>query len=276
MSRLFEALQRSESERTGVPFSWPHLTSQPTLVVAEPEDALNQCQAVTVTPAEDSKLVGLTEKDGLGAEKFRFLAVRLRQLRQTRNIRKVLITSSMAEEGKSLISANLAIAFAHRHVQKILLIEGDLRRPTLLQQFGLPEMPGICEQLQSGGPALSNVLHLANCGFWLLPAGRAPENPIELMQSEHLSTLMDELASVFDWIVIDSPPILPLADTSVWARVADGMLLVVNEGNTKADQLKASMDALNPKNLLGVVLNNCTAVDRSNYYQRYYSPPSKT
>jgi protein-tyrosine kinase len=272
MSRLFEALQQFESETTGAQFTWPHLRAPASKHFKTELDAeLERCQSILINPSEESRLVGLTAKDGLGAEKFRFLAVRLRQMNQVRAIQKLLITSTMPEEGKSFVSANLAIAFAHRHVQKILLLDGDLRRPALAQQFGLGHLPGICEWLQGHGSVDGNIYHLKNAGFWFLPAGNTPDNPLELMQSVRLPQLFDELARHFDWIIIDSPPLLPLGDTSVWIRAADGMLLVVREGKSQVSQINAGMQAVRPKNLLGVVLNSCSSVDRSNYYQRYYS-----
>lgn len=277
MSRLFEALQQSEFEKSGTAFSWPHLKAPKSVHWAEAHDPeLGKCQSVSIRPSAESRLVGLTATDGLGAEKFRFLAVRLRQLNQARPLKKVLITSTMPEEGKSLISANLAVAFAYRHVQKILLLEGDLRRPVLAQQFGLEPLPGICEWLRGDGSVTTNVYYVQNAGFWFLPAGNAPDNPLELMQSERLPHIIDELVLRFDWIVIDSPPVLPLGDTSVWARSSDGVLLVVREGKSENSQLKAGMQALRPKNLLGIVLNSSSGADRSNYYHRYYSPSAKS
>jgi capsular exopolysaccharide synthesis family protein len=273
MSRLFEALQRSESERTGAPFAWPHLAPEPTLRPME-IGTLAECESVAVEPQAESKLVGLMDKDGLGAEKFRFLAVRLRQISQTRPIKKVLITSTMPEEGKSLVSANLAIAFAHRHVQKILLVDGDLRRPALAKQFGLETAKGLCECLEAGKSVTDNVYYLKDAGFWFMPAGNAPENPLELLQSDRLSQVFEQLTALFDWIVIDSPPVLPLGDASVWMRMVDGSLLVVREGKSQAGELKAGVQLLTSKNLIGVVLNSCSTVDRSKYYQRYYFPSS--
>ena len=93
---------------------------------------------MAISPSPDSRLVCLTDQASLGAEKFRFLGVRLRQLRQTRSLKKVLITSTIPEEGKSMVSANLAISLAQRRQQKVLLLEGDLRRPSLSGRFGIP------------------------------------------------------------------------------------------------------------------------------------------
>ena len=102
-----------------------------------------------------------------------------------------------------------------------------------------------------------------------MPAGHPPENPLELMQSGKLANLMEQLANGFDWVVIDSPPILPLADTSVWARFADGILLVVRAGRTERQPLQRGLAAIDQSRLLGVVVNNCTGHDEKDYYSRY-------
>jgi capsular exopolysaccharide synthesis family protein len=227
---------------------------------------------VSVTPS--SRLVYFTEPDSLAAEKFRFLGVRLRQLQQTRRLKKVLVTSTIPEEGKSLVSANLAGVLARRK-QRVLLIEGDMRRPTLAQQFGLGRLAGLAEWLQSGQQTPSNIYRLGGPGLWLMPAGEPPANPLELMQSGRLSQLMTQLASQFDWIIVDSPPLLPLADTTVWARLTDGTLLVAREGRSQKRQLQRGLEALKKSDLLGVVLNGCTHSDHENYYQRYAPPETK-
>jgi capsular exopolysaccharide synthesis family protein len=226
---------------------------------------------VSVLPS--SRLVFLSEPDSLAAEKFRFLGVRLRQLQQSRPLKKVLVTSTIPEEGKSTVSANLAGVLARRK-QSVLLIEGDLRRPTLAQQFGLGRLAGLGEWLQSGRQTVSNVYRLEGPDFWFMPAGNPPENPLELLQSGRLSYLMGQLADLFDWIVVDSPPLLPLADTTVWARVTDGTLLVAREGKSEKKQLQRGLEALKKSDLLGVVLNGCAHPDHKSYYQRY-SPTTK-
>lgn len=226
---------------------------------------------VSVLPT--SRLVFLSEPDSLAAEKFRFLGVRLRQLQQSRPLKKVLVTSTIPEEGKSTVSANLAGVLARRK-QSVLLIEGDLRRPTLAQQFGLGRLAGLGEWLQSGRQTVSNVYRLEGPDLWFMPAGNPPENPLELLQSGRLSYLMTQLADLFDWIIVDSPPLLPLADTTVWARVTDGTLLVAREGKSEKKQLQRGLEALKKSDLLGVVLNGCIHPDHKSYYQRY-SPTVK-
>jgi capsular exopolysaccharide synthesis family protein len=302
MSRIFDALQRSGTEQSGV--EYPDLISVVTEVFerekktagapAEPIPAIETpaidlavseqrlTEGSVTEPAEfpvlnisvpaSSRLVFLTAPDSLAAEKFRFLGVRLRQLQQSRSLKRVLITSTIPEEGKSLVSANLAGVLARRK-QRVLLIEGDLRRPSLAQQFGLGHLAGLGEWLQGDGRKLTNLYRLEGPDFWLMPAGDPPANPLELMQSGKLSRLMEQLASMFDWVVVDSPPLLPLADTTVWSRVTEGTLLVAREGKTEKAMLQRGLELVKKSELIGVVLNG-THANHKNYYQRY-SPQSK-
>jgi capsular exopolysaccharide synthesis family protein len=234
---------------------------------------LERCPVLSVSIPEENCLVSVGKEESLGAEKFRFLAVRLRQLRQSRPLKKILITSSIPQEGKSMVAANLACTLARRKRQKTLLLEGDLRRPTVAAEFGLGRVPGLCEWL-SGETKGINLYRLESLGLWVLPAGAAPQNALELMQSGKLSPLMEQLEASFDWIVIDSPPVLPLADTSMWSRLADGILLVTRQGVTQKKQLQRGLSSLDTKKLLGALVNGSTDVAHSDYYQRYAPPAS--
>ncbi len=234
---------------------------------------LEQCPRLSVAIPADSRLVSIEKEESLGAEKFRFLAVRLRQLRQTRPLKKILITSTIPQEGKSTVAANLACTLARRRPQRTLLLEGDLRRPTLATRFGIGRVAGLSEWFHGEGSAM-NIYRLDSLGMWVLPAGHAVENPLELMQSGKLSPLMDQLSAWFDWIVIDSPPVLPLADTSVWARLADGIVLVTRPGVTEKQQLQRGLATLEQSKLLGALVNGSTDAAHSDYYQRYGPPAS--
>jgi capsular exopolysaccharide synthesis family protein len=282
MSHIFEALQKSEAERsrTHQVATMPAellraAEEEPINMAPEPADAdIEHFPSLKVTPLPNSKLLSLTDTESLAAEKFRFFGVRLRQLQQLRAFKKVLITSTIPEEGKSMISANLAVILARKKKQRVLLLEGDLRRPVLPVRFGLGKVEGLCEWLQGESESVPNIYRMEGLNLWLLPAGRAPENPLEMMQSSRLAKLMDRLGNWFDWILIDSPPILPLADTSVWMRMSDGVILVVREGVTEKRELKRGLEVLEPSKLLGIVLNSSSETDHSNYYQRYAPPAS--
>jgi capsular exopolysaccharide synthesis family protein len=236
-------------------------------------DQLSQFQSLRVLATPQSRLVCLTDEASLAAEKFRFLGVRLRQLRQGRPLKKVLITSAIPQEGKSMVAANLACTLARRKPRRTLLVEGDLRRPSLSQIFGLGRIPGICEWLQAEPSPMTSLYYLEGPGFWILPAGSTTNNPLELLQSGRLPELMDQLSTWFDWIIIDAPPVLPLADTSVWTRWADGILLVTRQGTTERRQLQRALEALESKKLIGALLNCSTNTAHSDYYY-HYGPPS--
>jgi capsular exopolysaccharide synthesis family protein len=297
MSHIFDALQRSESERSGTDRSEfsvatatellehaeekmrrpsngrPHPRAESLDLLPELDEVLENCPVLMPLIPAENRLVAAGKEGSLGAEKFRFLAVRLRQMRQTRPLKKVLITSTIPQEGKSTVAANLACTLARRKPHKVLLLDGDLRRPTAAAQFGIGRIPGLCEWLSGETPEIS-LYRMEGLGFWLLPAGNAPENPLELMQSGKLPPLMERLANWFDWIVIDSPPVLPQADTSIWSRLADGILLVTRKGTTEKRQLQRGLDALEKSKLLGALVNSSLNVAHSDYYQRYTNQTS--
>jgi Mrp family chromosome partitioning ATPase len=108
-----------------------------------------------------------------------------------------------------------------------------------------------------------------------MPAGHPPANVLELMQSGRLSALIQQLKDSFDWIIVDSPPLLPLADTTVWARLTDGTLLVTRQGITQKGPLQRGLEMIKKSDLLGVVLNGCSDTDHEDYYRRYSPPGSK-
>lgn len=316
MSLIFDALQRSEGERSGTDLVAPsavtdllqnierqtlseweaavqpapadeteaaehfaHLlpvaTASETSVAPQvwPNDkeagALVQFPSIRIPVPIPNRLICLTNSEGLVAEKFRFLGVRLRHLRRERTLKKVLITSTIPREGKSTVAANLACTLARKKQQRTLLLEGDVRRPFLSQMLGLVGKPGICEWLQGEYREISNIYHLEDLGLWILPAGTASSNPLELLQSGRLTALMEQLSTLFDWIIIDSPPVLPLADTSIWSRMADGILLVTRQGTTKKRQLQSGLEAIDQHKLLGALVNSSqSSLHSDNYY--YY------
>jgi capsular exopolysaccharide synthesis family protein len=284
MSRIFEALQQSESDRMGSassPLSAVELVQAAELVNAtkrQPATAdeptrevhdFGRVKALTMVGTPESRVVSLTHQGSLGAEKLRLLALRLKTMKETRQLKKVLITSTMPEEGKSLISANLAVTLARSKHLKTLLLECDLRRPTLANVLFGRSLPGLSEYLQTG-VALSEVIYEADpSGFFMLPAGSPPINPLELMQSGKFQGLMEELSAHFDWIVIDSPPTMPLADTSLLMKLVEGVLIVVREGVIEKKPLQRTMEMVPQAQMLGIVLNSSSSTDSKKYYQRY-------
>ncbi len=285
MSQIFDALQISETGRTGAGLSAAkellevveRKTRRP--ATANEYQKENPClegfghfQTARACLSSRSKLVCINDQESLAAEKFRFLGIRLRHIQQKRTLKHLLITSSVAGEGKSTIAGNLACTLAGSKQQKVLLLEGDLRRPSLTERLGLGELPGLAELLEADSQHLTNIYHLEDLGVWIMPAGKLQRNPLELLQPGKLSALMDRLRAGFDWIVIDSPPVLPLADTSIWMRVADAILLVTRPGTTAKGQLQRSLEAIEQSKLLGAVLNSSKEAMANGYY--YYAARS--
>lgn len=231
-------------------------------------------QTVAIPPGGGGRLVCLMEGPNPAAEAFRLLAVRLRHRRKETTLRKLLVTSTIPDEGKSVVAANLSCALAAGTRQKVLLVGGDVRRPTLGRIFGLEYGHGLCELLEGSQNLVSSILHIEEAGIWVLPAGMIKGSALEILQSNKLPVLMDQLASLFDWVVVDSPPILPLADTSVWARLADGVLLVARPGVTKKRLLQKGLEAIDKKKLVGALLNSYKSVEEGSYY--YYGTASGT
>ncbi len=235
-------------------------------------EVFSQFREIEISVSAQSRLVCLTDKETPPAEAFRLLGVRLRHLRGDQIVKKLLVTSTVPQEGKSLSAANLACTLGSRGEHKVLLLEGDLRRPSLSQMFGLNGVSGISEWLQGKENLVSTICHLKGPDIWLLPAGNPLKNPLEFLQSEKPLALIDQLAAWFDWVIIDSPPVLPLADTSVWAHLADGILLVARQGTTEKRQLQRGLDALDRNKLIGAIMN-CSKVSSSSDYYYYAKRP---
>ena len=232
----------------------------------EDSDPFDQFKSVQVSLDAQSRLLCLTDSGSPTAEAFRLLGVRLRHLRRQRPLKTVLITSTLPQEGKSLVAANLACTLALKTQDRTLLLEGDLRRPSLSQKFGLGKNSGLCECLEGERSLTASIYRIEGLNLWILPAGSTPSNAQELLQSARLSALIDELARRFDWIIIDSPPVLPLADTSVWMRLSDGILLITRQGTTEKRQLQRGLEALEQKKLIGALVNGSKSAADSNYY----------
>jgi len=293
MSYIFEALQRAEAERSGG--NLPKNADSVADLLQKVEEEIDRKQSVSELPlptklesqeagsftsakvllpalASDARLVCLTDQGSLAAEKFRVLGLKLRHMRERRKLKRIVITSSIPEEGKSLTAANLALNQSRSKVLNTVLIDGDLRRPELGRRFGFSRnLPGLSEVLR-GERQLSEVVYkLEGTGLRFVPAGVTPENPIEVMQSGRLQQLLEQLETFFDWIIIDTPPVLPLADTPLWMKLADGVLLVTREGVCEKKQLEKTIEVLDRSAVLGVVVNSCNSNEQKYYYSRYGS-----
>jgi len=228
-------------------------------------------RSVPVNASAESRLVALTDPNSLGAEKFRALVTRLDHLRKQRELKSFQITSSVINEGKTLVAGNMAVTLAKYSGSKTLLIEGDLHRPTLGALFGLSELHGVSQWWSGQDQELAQfVYRLDDMPLWFLPAGKPCDRPSDVLRSARFAKAFSRLVGQFDWIVVDSTPMLPIVDVNLWSRLVDGTLLVIREGVAPVKALKKGLQALDHPKLIGVVMNEASGSDQANYEGQYY------
>ncbi len=204
------------------------------------------------------------------SEAFRVLRTNIRFSGVDKPIRTLLVTSAGPTEGKSTTAANLAVAMAQAGL-KVVALDADLRRPRLHKIFGLHPRGGLTGSLLEGN--MDGRLQPSQVeGLTVLPAGDRPPNPSELLGSRRLRELLDELAENADVVVIDSPPVLPVTDAAVLAQEVDGVLLVIDAGETRREVAQRATESLRQvgAHVIGVVLNRVSTGRGSYYYYYYY------
>ena len=191
----------------------------------------------------------------VGAEQFRTLRSRLYQLRGNRPVRTILITSAVAAEGKSFVAFNLAQAIIRQPGQRVLIIDADLRCSRLHRIFGAPNILGLSDYLGGKADEIAIIQSSHEGNLFLIPSGTRIANPSELLANGRFKRLIERAAPLFDWIIVDSPPCLPVTDANIVANSCDGLLLVVKAYSTPAETAQSARQELQDRNILGVVLN---------------------
>ncbi len=279
MSRVYEALQRSQGDKSSASPLVPDQSEAtpvgvaPGLETAEPigSQALNVSaeRILHPVPTPEQRLVALSEPDGTGAEMFRVLATRLAHMQNKRRLQKLLITSSVVDEGKSVVAVNLALTLARRPNERVLLIESDLRRPTASVLLSSSPLTGISEWSE-GELALEDALYqVRDLPLWVMAAGHPMEEPLPLLESERFAKMLDQVSASFDWVLLDATPMLPMADSTSLARLCDGVLVVVREGVTRKKVLNKAVASIERSKLIGVVFNEASMLNMG--YEAYYS-----
>ena len=218
---------------------------------------------------ESYPLVAL-EKDSLAAEQYRILREQVRTLRNQTGARSISVTSPLKHDGKTMVAVNLAVALAAGGEERVLLVDGDLRDPTLHKFFGVLRYPGLADYLSAKrrGSIAGYVSPTLVPGLQIIPAGNMSELAAELLTKDRLARLLEEVASSYPGcqVIIDSPPVLATSDPLVLAREVDGVIMVIRAGKTHREYLKKAVDTLNSPKLMGVVLNGAEFGRSSKYY----------
>jgi protein-tyrosine kinase len=228
---------------------------------------------VTVAPSvsfrEDAveKLVAGTGPEPAAVEQYRRLAAKLHQAQLDRDLKAIMVVSAVQGEGKTLTSLNLGLTLTRSYNKRVLLIDADLRRPSLHEVLGLRVERGLQESVRSPMPSgpLATVYDVAP-GLAVLPAGRPTNDPMGVLTSPRLRAIVEEARRGFDWVIVDTAPIAALPDAQVLKDIVDGALLVVSAGKTPFDLVDRSIQALGRDNILGVVLNGVSDQDISSAY----------
>ena len=302
MSRLYEALQRSQGEaQTESPLATPVAPDFPlpgTQLAGLPLDENAQLDALArqspplaswlavpadrilrPVPTPEQRLITISDPNSAGAETFRVLSTRLAHLRHKRPLKKLLVTSAVGDEGKSVVSVNLAFTLARRKGERVLLMEADLRRPSASALLATSPLRGITDWHDHKLDLQDAFYQVEGLPLWFLSAGKGVEEPLPLFESDVFAQMLDSVSDGFDWVVLDCPPMLPIADATSLSRLCDGVLVVAREGHTRKKILTRALASIEKSKQLGFIFNEVSALRASfdKYYGGYgYYVPKKS
>src|SRR5229473_3455997 len=284
MSRIHEALKKAEQERAAsqggpVQSNFAVAVPPPVSAHANPglpsysspfslETMLARCATMQWNPDPRTMLFFNGDDNARGSEEFRTLRSRLYQIRDKMTLKRILVTSALPKEGKSFTAANLAQVMVRQHGRRVLLIDADLRGPRLHLMFGTGSAPGLADYLQGKNDEFSIIQRGRLENLFLIPSGSEISNPAELVANGRLKFLLQRVEPLFDWIIIDSPPAVPVSDAGILAKSCDGVLMVVRSNQTPFDMARKAREEFAGQTVVGVVLNG--ARDQPAYERYYY------
>jgi capsular exopolysaccharide synthesis family protein len=203
------------------------------------------------------------------ADKYRTLRVYLRSLSKASGIQSLMVTSAVMGEGKSVSALNLAVSLAERGVSKVVLVEADIRNPTVVKRLGLEVRSGLSQCLADGSDCVDSLCYINNLGIYLLTSGGACASPIQMLNSDRFSGVMQRLRHLADWVILDCPPVMPVPDTLAIRGNVDGCFWVVKSNVTSRIVVEEAIQKIGRERLLGIILNEVETVEA--IYRPYYS-----
>lgn len=217
----------------------------------------------------DPLLVAALAPHAAAAEQYRALRTRISLLENGHGRRVILVTSPAKGDGKSITAANLALTMAQEYSRHVVLVDADLRRSCTHQLFGVAQEPGLADVLRGAATLEEALVEVPDTHLHVLPSGATSDQPAELLGSSAMRRVLDALRSRFDRVLIDVPPVVPLADAGVLAPYADGVIVVVRAGITPKPLIERALAAFDQDRLLGLVLNGTGPADAE--YEAYTS-----
>lgn len=286
MSRVHEALRRAEQSATttAAPPRVDHsddriVSSAATATMAAPplHDLLALIKTIPYHPSQESLLIDPTNPHEAPTEEFRTLRTRLNHMQSLQPIHTAVVTSPSPAEGKSFAAINLAMAQAQLSGNLTLLCDFDFRRPIAHNLLQIERSPGATDYLQGKVPLHEAIRKIGDSNLYVMPAGEAVINPLELLNLREVKEMLDQLPTIFNWVILDSPPLLFAADANLLSTLCHGTILVVRIGATTIDSVTRAMQSLCQNNVLGIVVNGARRGElysKYTYYHSYYSPKS--
>lgn len=225
---------------------------------------------ISFASAWRERLATGSEADPGLVEQFRRLAATLHQAQRVHGLKSVLVTSAAQGDGKTLTAVNLALVLAESYRYNVLLVDADLRRPSIPNVSGVSDGSGLSDVLRS---PIEQKLALVPItpGVTLLPAGQPVANSLQALTSPRMRHILDEATARFDWVVMDAPPVGATADARLLTQLVGGTLFVIHAGRTQLAQVQKAIDAIGREQIMGVVLNGVEQLGTDDYY--YYGSP---
>jgi len=240
------------------------------------EQFIQNARQLPYDPIPEALVVHPSKPREAPSEEFRSLRTRLNHLQTLQPLRTLVVTSASPAEGKSFTASNLAITQSQLTGKRVLLADFDFRRPTVDKIFRLPASPGVTDYLQGKARVGDIISKVGDTNLYTMTAGEVVTNPLELLNLKECGALIEALRNHFDWVILDSPPLLFAADGNLLATMCDGTILVVRIGTTTFDSVTRAMQSLCENNVLGVVVNGARRSElysKYNYYHDYYYAP---
>jgi capsular exopolysaccharide synthesis family protein len=260
MSELLKALEQAEREhgprRSPAPPHEPQRPDRPpasSALAAAVHEPTGRCGEASIHP----HLVSVLAPESAPAEQYRVLRHRLEQVRGVTGLRVVAVSAPTRADGKTTTAINLAAALAQSRDIRVLLVDLDLRRPAVAARLALgSSRRGVVHALSSSGLRLAEVVdRLPSSNLDVLGTVPSVAAPHELLNSSRLDELIAEARDTYDWVVVDTPPLIPVVDCRLLGRCVDGFIVTMSAHRTSRKRLQGALDALDPSSVLGLVLN---------------------